>query len=138
MHAPLDVIAENLERGLACELAFCLVKRPDHLAAQAQDFARFHQRQHDLLAGARIREADDGAHRTESADDFRRADHDARAGAGQTDFRQAVGEDHMRFPERLSAAEDDAGKRRAVGIVEDERDAVTLRQGGKPGGFLVG
>ena len=73
------------------------------------------------------------------ADDFRRADDDAGAGAGQADFRQAEGEDrHVVVPERRGVGEDDAGKRRAVGIVDDQRDAVLFREGGQAGDLVVG
>ena len=44
----------------------------------------------------------------------------------------------MLVPERRGVGEDDAGEGRSVGIVNDERDAVLLRDGGKAGDFLVG
>ena len=72
------------------------------------------------------------------ADDFRRADDDAGAGAGQADFREAEGEDDVLVPERRGVGEDDAGEGRAVGVVDDQRDAVLLREVGQAGDFVVG
>ena len=138
VHEPVDVVAEGVHRGLAGEPAFFLVERAHHLAAEAQDLAGLDQRQGDLLADVRVGEAGDGAHRAERADDFRRADDDAGAGAGQAEFREAERQNHVRLPERRGVGEDDAGEGRAIGVVDDERDVVLLGDGGEAGDFLVG
>ena len=54
VHEPLDVVAERLHRRLPGEFAFFLVKRPHHLAAEAEDLAGLDERQGDLLADVRI------------------------------------------------------------------------------------
>ena len=62
VHVPLEGIAEGLVGGGAGEAAFFRVEWLHHVAAQLEDAAVFEQREHHLLADARVGKADDGAH----------------------------------------------------------------------------
>lgn len=55
-------------------------------------------------------------------------DHDAAARARQAELGQAHAQDGVRVPQRRGVAEDDAGERHAVGVVDHQRNITLLRQ----------
>jgi hypothetical protein len=58
--------------------------------------------------------------------DVRIGDDHGGAHAGEADLAHADAEDHAGLPFRLEAVVDDAGEGMAVGVVDDERDAVRV------------
>ena len=80
---------------------------------------------------------------TSSESCFRRpsrnsGDDDAGAHAGQADFRKAEAEDDVFVPIQRHVAVNDVGERYSVGVVDNQRNAVFLRQSVQPRHFAVG
>ena len=112
--------------------AFRRVKRLEQLRAEFQNFPALDPRQHDLLADGAVRQARDRRQRGDGRGNGGRRDDDARARAGQSQFGQTQRQNGVRRPEWLGRHKQHARKRRAVGVVQQQRDAVLRGQRGEP------
>jgi hypothetical protein len=98
-----------------------LVERTNHRPAEIEDLAGSHQVEREIGPEARGREGDDRVERSDRFHDLLARHDDPRPHTGKPQLRKAHGEDHVLVPHRLRVGEENAGKGRAVRVVDDER-----------------
>ncbi|CWS04287.1 Uncharacterised protein [Neisseria meningitidis] len=119
-------------------LRLIAVKRPDDLVGKPFHLAAFQQRGGDGRAEARGGKVHNRVQAADGFDDFGRGDDDAGAHARQTDFGKAEAEDDVFMPIQRYVAVNDVGERHSVGVVDNQRNAVFLRQSVQTRHFAVG
>ena len=84
---------------------------------------------HDSWSNTTRRQADNAVHVADCGDDFLVGDDDTATATRQAELRQAHAQHGIRVPQRSCFAEDNARERHAIGIVDNQRYPVLVRQG---------
>ncbi len=92
----------------------------------------------DRLASVGVGQAHNRGHRGDGFDHLWPGNDDAGAGAGEAELREAECEDDVVIPDRCGLGENDIGEGRAVGVVDNQRDAIIFGELCELGDFVVG
>ena len=133
-----DLIGEILRKPSLSHLRTHFVERPHYFPAQSQDLSALHKWTHDLLTEVWIGQSHYRCHRRQGAADLFVGDHDSCSRSRQPDLGKAQRKNHALIPNRLHFGEDHSRKRRAVGVVHDERDSFLPRNLAKMFDFIIG
>lgn len=132
-----DAVAESFAEEAVCELAFGLVEGADDFAGGAGELVALQERLEEGLADVAVGEGEHGVHVGESGGDAFVGDDDGGADAGEAEFGEADGDDEVLVPDGCPVGVDGAGEGHAVGLIENEGDAVgggDFPKGGEFGG----
>ena len=117
-------VAEGFAEEAVGELAFGLVEGADDVADAAGELVAFEEGEEEGLADVAVGEGEDGVHVGEGGGDALVGDDDGGADAGEAELGEADGDDEVFVPDGCPVGVDGAGEGHAVGLVEDEGDAV--------------
>lgn len=119
-----DAIAEGVAQEAVGELALRLVEGTDDVARAAGELIAFEEGEEEGLTDVAVGEGEHGVHVGEGVGDTLVGDDDGGADAGEAELGKADGDDQVFIPDGCPVGEDGTGEGHAVGLIENEGNAV--------------